>query len=180
VRSTRLHRSALTSSYPASLKPFPTALANAQRQGRTRQRSRTRSRLDQGQRPRHCRRARRAWPHRGGEGAAGAVWGHPACEAQFLMRPFRVRRLGRPPPSAKDHPAILFFVLTTGTCHPEPSELDRYRRCLGMRVPHQHSRVSVATDGSDLRHVQALLEESAYGLVTQIVEPQAEDPRSSP
>ena len=26
------------------------------------------------QRPRHRRRTRRAWPHRGGEGAAGAAW----------------------------------------------------------------------------------------------------------
>ena len=43
---------------------------------RSRQGSWTGPRLDQGRRPRHCRRARRAWPRRGGEGAAGAVWGH--------------------------------------------------------------------------------------------------------
>jgi hypothetical protein len=58
-------------------------------------------------------------------------------------------------------------------------ELDRYLSCLGMRVSHQHSRVSVTADGSDLRHVQALLEEPTYGLVTQIVEPQAGYPGSS-
>jgi len=58
------------------------------------------------------------------------------------------------------------------------SELDRYLGCLGVRVSHQHPGVSVAADGR--WHVQALLEESAYGLVTQIVEAQAENSSSSP
>ena len=43
---------------------------------RSRQSSWTGPPLDQGQCPRHRRRARRAWPHRGGEGAAGTVWAH--------------------------------------------------------------------------------------------------------
>src|SRR5262249_55532320 len=46
--------------------------------GQPRHHPRTRPRFDQAQRPRYRRRARRAWPHRGGEGAAGAVWGHGA------------------------------------------------------------------------------------------------------
>src|SRR5262249_33752333 len=33
--------------------------------------------------------------------------------------------------------------------------------CLRMRVSHQHSRVSVAADGGDFRHVQTFLEEPA-------------------
>jgi tetratricopeptide (TPR) repeat protein len=45
---------------------------------RTRHHTRTRPRFDQGQRPRDRRCARCAWPHRGGEGAAGAVWGRGA------------------------------------------------------------------------------------------------------
>jgi hypothetical protein len=72
------------------------------------------------------------------------------------------------------------LISSLGKGPTEKSELDRYRLCLGMFVSHQHSRVSVAADGSDLGHVQALLEEPAYGLVTQIMEPQAGDPSSSP
>jgi hypothetical protein len=43
---------------------------------RLRQSCRPKSRLDQKIRPHNCRRTRGTWPHRRGEDAAGAVWGH--------------------------------------------------------------------------------------------------------
>jgi hypothetical protein len=52
-------------------------------------------------------------------------------------------------------------------------KLNGYGFCLGVRVPHQHPWVSVAADGSDLRHVETLLEEPAHRFVAQIVEAQA-------
>src|SRR5262249_19794436 len=51
--------------------------------------------------------------------------------------------------------------------------------CLRMCVSDEHSRVSVAADGGDFRHVQTFLEEPANCLVAQVVEPQAGHPRTS-
>ena len=110
--------------------------------------------------------------------------GTPRATNQIHTFP-KSRQMGRQSP--RTSPMLLMELLRTvpDRCPPEQgcipherSELDRYRLCLGMRVSHQHPWVSVAANGGDFRHVETLLEEPAYGFMTQIVEPQATYARS--
>ena len=75
---TQLYRRNFARLLVAAVRPVEALPLGRNRARGTQERLRYYRHLDQRQRPRHCRRARRAWPRRGGEAAAGTVWAHGA------------------------------------------------------------------------------------------------------